>query len=269
MADERRLALEQGDEGMLMRLNVFGGELAAYQGRWTEAARLYDAALRDADGYWRSFTLTHRAVLRARQGDQAAFRDASEVLESPTGLSDKILAAAAEFAIGLLEFAAGRIDEAARRVVGLSPTSDEGGSRAAEFAVFGPEAVAILVEAGRIDEAKAIVERLERRRVQLEPWVDGALDLGRGYILLAKADAREALMRFRSAADQFESLGSSWEHGRSRLGEGIALRRLGRRREAAQALERAIQVFEALSACAESVPCERGASPCPAPATPR
>jgi DNA-binding CsgD family transcriptional regulator len=248
IADERRLAQDQGDDGMLMRLSAFGGELAEYQGRWDEAAARYEDALVDARDYWRGFVLTHRAILRARRGDAAGRIDAAEVLESPTGHSDKVLAAAAGFAIGLLDFAEGRIAEAARHAIGLVEATEHGGARAAEFAVFGPEMVAILAEASMLDDAAAIADRLERRRVQFEPWVDGALDLCRGYIALGAGNPADAAVRLKRAAERCDDLGSPWEHGQARLGLGIALRRLGRRNEAAEVLEQAVRLFEALRA---------------------
>src|SRR5690606_32486138 len=155
LAGARRDAEEHGDEGLVMRVNQFDADLALRRGRWDEAERLLEETLSDAEDYWRIRTLVLRAILRARRGDARALDDASEVRTSPLAQTDPLMPAAADFAEGLLDHAAGRIGEAADRVLRLAAPDAMAGSRSTEFAMTIPEVVAVLVEAGRLDEAEA------------------------------------------------------------------------------------------------------------------
>jgi DNA-binding CsgD family transcriptional regulator/tetratricopeptide (TPR) repeat protein len=247
LADERALAIQQGDEGLIMRLDLFGAEFELRRGRWDDAARLLEAALAEARDYWRGTALIRRAILRARRGDPGAMADAEELRGTP---GDPILAAAGDFAAGLVAAAGGRIDEAATLVYGLLNRSGQSGSRGPEFAVLTPEAIAILVAAGRIAECESLTDRLERRHDQLAPWGDAASALCRGLIELGKGDGdrdrTEALID--TARRGFEAIGSPWELGQSLLAAGALFRRTGQRRRAGDALEQAVAIFQQLRA---------------------
>jgi DNA-binding CsgD family transcriptional regulator len=244
--DERGRAEQRGDEGLLLRLNIFGADLATRRGRWDEAERLIDDVLIDARDYWRTLLLTNRAILRGRRGDGAAVADA-EAAVSAAGANPTFVAAA-DFALGLIDLAEGRLARAAERMPRLPELGDRNGARGAEDAVLIPETVAVLVEADRIDQAEELIRQLERRHVQLEPWGTAAEAFCRGLIALAGGDAPAALDLLSAAATGFESLGAPWEQGQALLAQGKALRRVGRRREAASSLERAAAIFTELGA---------------------
>jgi DNA-binding CsgD family transcriptional regulator len=255
MADERRAAEDEGDGGLLMRLNVFGADLATYDGRWAEADALIAEALVDARDWWRAGALTTRAILRARRGDPAALEDVAAVQELPVGRGDPVFVAAGEFATGLLAAADGRLAEAARLVARLPEVSDQSGSRGPDLAQYSPDAAAVLVEAGQPEAAERIAERIDARRIQLEPWGPAASSLIRGLVALAGSQPGDSLPLLTAAIETFEEVGAPWLAGQSRLGRGSALRRLGRRREAAADLEVAVAAFTALGA----VPAQRRA----------
>ncbi len=248
LIEERRVAEEYGDEWLLMRLNVFGAELALRRGQWDEASRLVDEASIDARDYWRATALVRRAILRARRGDLRAQEDADEVRDWSLASNDPALAALADFVVGLLEHAAGRTREAADRVVHVVGLGERTGSRAAESAVIIPETVAILVEAGRLDEAHALTEDLARRSVQLAPWGDAAAALCRGLLAHAAGRSQEALQELSAARDGFSGLGAPWDLAQVLYAEGSVLRRLGLRRAAARALEQALAIQTAVGA---------------------
>jgi DNA-binding CsgD family transcriptional regulator/tetratricopeptide (TPR) repeat protein len=248
MADERRLAEALGDEGLLMRLNIYGSDLATRRGRWDEAAALLERALADARDYWRMTALLRRSILRGRRGEPGALEDAAEMRASPISTSDPIIAAAADFATGLLTLAEGRIPEAAELMSRLPERSDRSGSRAAEFAVYIPETVAVLVAADQLDKADQLTAQLERRREQFEPWGDAAIAFCRGLLAQAAGDAQASQELLRVARRGFEEIGAPWELGLSLLAEGATLRRAGRRRDAAASLDRAVAIFAELRA---------------------
>jgi DNA-binding CsgD family transcriptional regulator len=158
------------------------------------------------------------------------------------------MSAAGDFAIGLLDHAAGRTAEAADRVSRLAGAGVLAGSRSAEFAVNIPEIVSILVEAGRLDEAEALGQALARRTVQLAPWSEAAASLCLGLVAHAAGRLEEAERRLSAAREGFSEIGAPWDLARTLLAEGSLLRRLGRRRDAAAVLDQAIALFEALGA---------------------
>lgn len=248
MSDERQKATDRGDEAILLRLNVYGAELAMRRGRWDEAADLLEQALVDARDYWRMAALLRRAILRARRGEPGARDDAVSMHASPMSAGDPLIAAAADFATGLMALADGAVAEAATLVIRLPELSDGGGSRGAECAVYIPEAVGILVEADQVRAATALTAQLDRRRVQLGSWGDAAISLCRGLLAHATGDAATAQALLESASRGFEALGAPWEHGLALLSLGSALRRAGRRRDAATVLEQAARIFAALRA---------------------
>jgi DNA-binding CsgD family transcriptional regulator len=248
LRDEREAAEQRGDEGLLMRLRVFGAVLALARGSWDEAEGLLEEALVDARDYWRAQALLYRVILRGRRGDGRALDDAAEIRASGVARSDPIIRAAADFGAGLISLAAGDVAGAASMMALLPELSDRGGSRGVEYAVLIPETVAVLVEADQANRAEALVEQLERRHVQLEPWGTAAVGLCRGLLALGAGDAITAETRLAIARSGFEALGAPWELGQTLFAEGRLLRRVGRRREAAAAFERALASFAPLGA---------------------
>jgi DNA-binding CsgD family transcriptional regulator len=248
MADERRLAEERGDDGLLMRLNIFGADLQMRLGNWDEAGVLLERALADARDYWRVMALIRRSVLRGRRGEPGALEDAGEIRASPFSASDPGVGAAADFATGLVAYNEGRVAEAAQLMAPLLELGPRSGSRAAEFAVFAPDSVAVLVAAGRLETARALTATLERRADQFGAWGEGAVALCRGLIAQADGDATAAQDFLEDACREFDVLGARWELGQALLAHGGALRRAGRRRDAAGRLDRATAVFTELGA---------------------
>lgn len=248
LAQARRAAEEQGNEWVIMRLNHFDAELAMRRGRWDDAARLFEDALVDAADYWRARTLVLRAILRARRGDPRATDDAEELRASPAAATDPLMSAAAEFTLGLLDHAAGRMGDAANRVARLAGTDALAGSRSAEFAATIPEIVAILVEAGRVGEAAALGQGLARRSVQLAPWSDAAASLCLGLVAHASGRMDEAGSLLAAARAGFTDIGAPWELAQTLVAEGSLLRRMGHRRDAGALLDQAIMIFDGLGA---------------------
>lgn len=248
LADERRLAEAHGDEGLLMRLDIFAAEFALRRGLWDEAAGLLERGLAGAQDYWRMTALIKRTILQGRRGEPGALLDAAELRASPVASSDPIFAAAGDFGFGLIANAEGRIAEAAGAMLVLPELSDRSGSRGPEYAILIPETVAVLVEAGLVGDAEVLTRHLERRRLQLEPWGVAAVSLCRGLLAMADGDAERALSLLEAAVDGFDRIAAPWELGHAYLATGMASRRAGKRRRAADALVRAETIFAALRA---------------------
>lgn len=251
LAEERAIATAQGNDGLHMRLDMFGGEFALRRGDWDQAERLLEDALADARDYWRATALVRRAILRARRGDPRALADADELRAMP--IDDPSFAGAGDFAEALLLAAAGRVTEAAPLAFAVLERSDRSGSRGPELAMLTPEAVSILVAAGRFDEAGVLTEQLERRHDQLAPWGDAAASLCRGIMEMAAPPAvgavpGAAMAHLAAARAGFEAIDAPWELGQTLLALGMLLRRAGQRTRAGEAIDAAVAIFERLGA---------------------
>jgi DNA-binding CsgD family transcriptional regulator len=192
--------------------------------------------------------LVQRAFLRGRRGDPATAADAAEIAASPIARGDPLLAASADHALGLLAAARREVVAAADLMVRLPRLVDGAGARTADLLSVVPETVAVLVEAGQQDEAAAVTDLLAQRQQQFAPWGPAAADLCRGLVLGGAGDAAGALGHLAAAREGFEAIDAPWELGQALLAEGSALRRLGRRNDAAALLERAEALFSALGA---------------------
>ena len=246
---EREDAERVGDEWLLMRLRLFRCDLELRRGAWAGAEVLLDAALDELREYWYVVALTRRAILRGRRGEQTALEDALEIAATPLAAGDPVIAATAEHAVGLLELAEGRAVSAAGELVALTDLVAGAGARAPEIEASIPDTVLALVEAGRNGEADSLTRHLEHRaRRPDDPWANGAAGLCRGIVLLGADDVEGALERLAAAKATLEEIGAPWELAHTLLAEGHALRRVGRRTDAAGTLTRAAELFDELGA---------------------
>jgi DNA-binding CsgD family transcriptional regulator len=263
---ERRRVESLGDDGLLMRASLFTAQLDVRRGRWDEAAERLDTILADAQAFWRWTALADRAILRARRGDRAALDDADALTDPAGEPSEPFFRAAAEFVRGLFAQAEGQTARAAEWMIPLALLVNERTPRGPEVTPFIPEATAAALEADRMVDAVRLLEGLERRRGQLEPWGTAAASLCRGMIAMAGGEFEQAAAGLRDAVDGFTLVGAPWELGQALFAEGRLLRRVGQRRAAAAALERAASIFRGLGAtpAAERAVAERrGAQPRP------
>ena len=113
-----------------------------------------------------------------------------------------------------------------------------------------PDAIEAVVTLGRLDDAASRLSRLEAHAqdpVQ-HRWAIPAASRCRALLLLARRDSEAALAAGEEAAAGFEDAGFPLDRGRALLVAGGALRRLGKRRRAAEKLEAAREIFAQLGA---------------------
>jgi tetratricopeptide (TPR) repeat protein len=106
-------------------------------------------------------------------------------------------------------------------------------------------AVRVLVAAGALEEAAALVERsidLRARRLRL------SMLTARGIVAEARGDVDSAIADYGEAADAWAAYGFGLEEARTRTGLARCLVALGRHAEAAPELERARELLEPLGA---------------------
>jgi DNA-binding CsgD family transcriptional regulator len=110
-----------------------------------------------------------------------------------------------------------------------------------------PNAVEALVALGRLDDAEALLGRLDARWPD-HGWAMPARLRCHALLLLARRDLEEALAAAEEAVAVSEVVGIPLDRGRALLAAGDALRRLGQRSRAADKLDAAKQVFAELGA---------------------
>jgi DNA-binding CsgD family transcriptional regulator len=124
-------------------------------------------------------------------------------------------------------------------------TEREGVDEPAIFPVA-PDLVEALVELGKIEEAQAVIDRLQRLAEDQEhPWGLATAKRCRGLVQLAcAAEPSQAATELEAAAVAYAERGLRFDHGRTLLILGRAARRLRKWGIARSALERAAAVFD-------------------------
>ena len=108
-----------------------------------------------------------------------------------------------------------------------------------------PDLVEALVELEALDEARAVIERLERLATEQDhPWARASARRAAAAVALAAGE--EAAGALADAADELGALGLDFDRARTLLALGRALRRRRAWRAAREALERAAEAFDAL-----------------------
>ncbi|HEX5465531.1 MAG TPA: LuxR C-terminal-related transcriptional regulator [Candidatus Limnocylindrales bacterium] len=237
-----------GLENTSLRMRMFEAEVELRRGDFDRSEALCDDVLLRATDYWRWRTLSQRAVVRAVRGEEDGARtDAEEALASPAGAHDAVLAATAEHALGLLDLGRGDARAAAARLAMLP-------ERLAAASVGEPGMVPVLpdaVEAALAAGDRPLGERLTALLLPPRPghrWSAAAGAHAEGLLLVADGDLEAGIARLEEAERRYAALPSAFPAARARLARGIALRRAGRRGQAAEALEAAAGAFEALGA---------------------
>jgi DNA-binding CsgD family transcriptional regulator len=226
---------------MLDRLaftDVLAGHLADAQANATEGLRL--AGDLGLDG---GLALVSLALAAAWTGEAAACHRAAghaHDLAETRGL--RMIAAGANWALGLLALGAGRPGEAAARLSALAPGEPADHTLIRLWAT--PDLVEALVRAGEPESAGAPLAAFERwARGSRSPGPAAALRRCEGLVS-GDTDSFRAAVRLAPAGDR------TLERARSELLLGEALRRDRRRSESRAHLRDALEVFERAGATA-------------------
>ena len=162
-------------------------------------------------------------------------------IESTTWLAHHL------WALGHLELSVGNL-AGAREVLAPLPAMlrDTGFGEWAVHPVH-PDLIEALVGLGELDEARELTVELEEYAQRLDR-VWGLATAARSHALLhiASGDNQKALEAVHQALVQHERLDWPYEHARTLLVQGVVLRRLGQRRDAASALGEARSIFASL-----------------------
>ena len=150
--------------------------------------------------------------------------------------------------LGFLDLSVGDARAAADRLAPLWPRLVElGYGEPSVFPVL-PNAIHALLEVGRRAEAEPLLEQLEERgRAVDSPWALSQAARLRALLAADAGDTDDALALLESAVALHERMPGPFELGRTLLARGAVLRRTRRKREAREALKRALAIFDELA----------------------
>ena len=248
----RRQAIERGAESDLMFMAFHHVMVECWRGSVPEARLLAEDTAERARQLGTDIPLaiarSVEAVVAAYEGDAERCREAANgalaIFERGGSLAVRVWPLVT---LGFVEVSGGDYPAALRALgplIAAAPAMGYGEPTAAPFA---PDAAEALIAVGRSDEAQALVTQLLDNGRRLDrAW---ALALGsrcQALLLAAHGDVAGALEATAEALHHHERLPVPLELGRTLLVRGQLLRRNHRKRAAAETLERALSIFEAL-----------------------
>jgi tetratricopeptide (TPR) repeat protein len=254
MLEMRELARARGDETALPWILMRLSQVELYAGNWDLADALVeeglDIALHAAQRPIHADLLCTMALFAAHRGDaerahSLADSGVAAALSAGTGIGSPI----ADSALGMLDLSLGDAAACARRLEPLLEASENAHVVDPGVNRYVPDLVAAHIELGRLDDARANLERLEERALQLDrPSVLAVAKRCRGLLLAAQGDVEDALTVFDEALGLHARATIPFEHARTYLAAGVVRRRARRRRAARESLEQALEIFDALGA---------------------
>ena len=191
-----------------------------------------------------------RALLAASTGQvEEASAIAEGVLTWAAANDERIAPPRFHWLLGLLELSRGDAERAYASLAEAQALLDAAAIREPGYLPILPDLIESLVALDRLDEADRVVARLESLAAAIgHRWATPAGQRARALLLLARRDAAAAATLAAAAASGFAAIGTPLDRGRALLVAGNAQRRLGQRRQAAQPLTEAAQVFAQLGA---------------------
>jgi ATP/maltotriose-dependent transcriptional regulator MalT len=162
---------------------------------------------------------------------------------------DEIFWVQNEAALGFIELSLGDDAAADRHLRPLWPMlAALGYGEPSVYPVF-PNAVEALIGLAEFDEAERLLSELEACGARLEsPWALSQAARCRGALTAARGEGAGALPHFEQALAQLDRSRLPFERGRTELAQGVALRRVKRKRDARASLQRAMTTFGEIGA---------------------
>jgi DNA-binding CsgD family transcriptional regulator len=151
--------------------------------------------------------------------------------------------------LGFLELSLSNPTAAIERLEPVLAFLDEMGSPEPGIIPCVPDAIEALVSLGRLDEAEALLGRLERQGRTLDrPWAIATAARGRGLLTAARGDLTGASSALERALVEHRRVPQPFELARTLLVKGEVERRAKQKRAARSTLEQALGLFQSLGA---------------------
>lgn len=244
----RRGCLESGEESDLMFGAFHLVTLECWRGDLASARLIAEDTAQLGTDVPRAVALTTQAAVTAYAGDagdaRRCARAALEIFQRGSCLAVTVWPMVT---LGFLEVSLGDHSAAAATLGPLAAAAAGMGYGEPTAAPFAPDAVESLVGVGRLDEARVLVDQLLQRGQRLDrAW---ALALGgrcQAMLLAAEGHLDAAAGAAEAALVEHERLPMPLERARTMLVLGRIRRRRRQKRAAAEALQQALDVFDAL-----------------------
>ncbi|MGA8015897.1 MAG: AAA family ATPase [Candidatus Dormiibacterota bacterium] len=242
--------VERGEESGLPFLSLFLVVALLWRGDLPRAEACaqesWDTALLNGEAVARALALSARALVSARRGRAEETRaQAHEALGLLQAAQFHLYSTWPLWSLGVLELSLGDAAGAARVLAPLcdSVTAMQGVDPILGIAV--PEGIEALAELGEPDRAEPWCAWLERGgAAQDRPWALALAARGRGIVSASRGDLAAASACLDAALDHHRRLDMPFELARTLLIAGRVHRRLREKRRAAEALGRALHLFE-------------------------
>jgi DNA-binding CsgD family transcriptional regulator len=229
-------------------------EVECRAGNWEAAARhaqeAYEIDVESGRVLGQGHMLFPRALIGALTGDvDAARSDAEERLRRCLRNEDILDATCHRAVLGFLELSLSNPIAAMERLEPALAFLDEMGSPEPGIMPVAPDAIEALVAVGRLEEAEALLDRLERQGRTLDrPWAIATAGRCRGLLTAARGDLSAARSALAQALVEHRRLPQPFELARTLLVKGEVERRAKQKRAARSTLEQALERFLALGA---------------------
>jgi DNA-binding CsgD family transcriptional regulator len=250
----RARAAELGDDSslpLLLRWRTYASWLA---GDWKNALRDaeagYEAAIQNGQPSQQAVLTAVRGLVLAHLGRVSDAREAAQEglrLAEETGATFGTMLGLS--ALGFLELSLGNAAEADRHLGPLVARIEAAGVREPGAARFVPDEIEALIVLGRLEEAEALLARLERRARRLDrASALAAAARCRGLLAAARGDLASAVSDLDVALAEHERVPMPFERARTLLVLGGVRRRAKRKRSAREALTASLALFDELGA---------------------
>ena len=250
----RSSLLAHGDEHSASAITGHLGRVECLAGNWEQAARYaeecYEAITQTGHEEERPFALAVRALVFAHLGLVEPTRSATDE-GLPLALRVGVLPAYFELLAirGFLELSLGSAAEAHQFLGPLPQAVAEAGFGEPAVFRFHGDAIETLLALGRTEEATALLVEFEHRGKALQRvWALTIASRCHALVSAAAGDLDRAYADLDRALELHERLQQPFERGRTLLVLGTIKRRQKKKRDAREALEQAIAVFDRLGA---------------------
>ncbi|UUO01553.1 LuxR C-terminal-related transcriptional regulator [Mycolicibacterium novocastrense] len=245
--------VRRGGEIELLFVSYNSVFVHTWLGRYPEARRFAEDTFQRVEeiggAAMRGIGLTMRGWAAVHSGEETEARaDLVTAVEiaSRSG-SSSWWAELALTGLGRLEVSTGRHAEALQVLAPLLAVADAVPNTEICRMEYLPDAIEAMVAGGRLEDAEALIDRLERSGREFDrAWTLLVAARCRGMWLAATGDVEAAVRVVAAAAEKHSELPMPLEHARTQLLLGQLYRRMRQKQTAAAALERALRIVEQL-----------------------
>jgi DNA-binding CsgD family transcriptional regulator len=229
-------------------------EVECRAGNWEVAARhaqeAYEIDVESGRVLGQGHMLFPRALVAALTGDvDTARSDAEEGLRRCLLNEDLLDATCHRAVLGFLELSLSNPTAAMDRLEPALTFLDQLGSPEPGIVPCLPDAIEARVSLGRLEEAEALLDRLERQGRTLDrPWAIATAGRCRGLLTAARGDLPAARSALEQALVEHRRVPQPFELARTLLVKGEVERRAKQKRAARSTLEQALGLFLDLGA---------------------